>query len=100
MTDDFNLGMAGTGDALELVAGVRRGDPLGRGGALPWSLRGAGILDRAGDRLDLGSRILERLPGLRPALQIGGDDFVVQGTGRIVFRNKPTRRPEIIAAVA
>ena len=38
---------------------------------------------------ELGRRALERLPGLRPTVQIGGHHLLDQGSGRIVRRDHP-----------
>src|SRR5262249_21178704 len=53
-------------------------------------------LDFAGDHGQLGGVALERLPSLRLALQVRGDDLVGQRAARIARRDEPDGGPEMV----
>src|SRR5437899_4687949 len=57
-------------------------------------------LDLAGDNRELRGCALKRLPSLRLAFRVGGDDLVGEGAARIARWDDPDRRPEIVGGRA
>src|SRR4051794_25910129 len=52
--------------------------------------------DFARDHLELRGDALERLPHMRLAVEIRGDDLVDERAARVTARNDPAGRPEIV----